>query len=602
MTRRSEAGAGTLPGLLVARAARTPDAPSQWALDGDAGWRATTWAGWLAAMEATAAGLRARGLMPGQRVAMIAGAGVAWDQLHFGVLAARGVVAGIDGHAGADAIRDQLRLAAPAVIVVDDVAAARRLLALAPPGVVLVVVLTDAAAGELDGGVPVCSFEELVSRAPDPSPAPAEAVRADDPAWLVFTSGTTGQAKALVYRHAQISLAVDAILETFDDIGEGARLVSWLPLANPFQRIINTCAVARGAQTYYVADPRSVMTHLPAIRPQLFVGVPRFFEKYHQAATRQLDAAGPVARWAGRWAIGVGRRHAACLREGRRAPGTLRVAHRMADALVLRRLRAPFGGGLRRLVSGSAPMPIWLLEWLDGVGLPVFEAYGLSECIVPVACNRPGRRRLGSVGQAMPGNRIRLAADGELMLASAGVAAGYIGASADEVLDVRDGWLATGDHARLDDEGYIWLQGRKSEVFKTSTGRRIAPAPIEALLRAVPGVEHAVVFGAGRATPLAIVCVDRAAPAPVAGLAAALRRALEPLPAFQRPAAALVTDDAFTIESGELTPNLKLRRHEVARRRARAVAALAAWVDSPVEPTGRPAAARTADGAEMIRL
>jgi long-chain acyl-CoA synthetase len=224
-------------------------------------------------------------------------------------------------------------------------------------------------------------------------------------------------------------------------------------------------------------------------------------------------------------------------------------------------------------------MPPWLLERLHAMGLLVLEAYGLSECIVPVAANRPGAFRFGTVGRVMRGNEIRLAADGELLLRSDGVFEGYLGgADAAGSVDAQ-GWLATGDFAQIDGDGFVRLVGRKSEVFKTSTGRRVAPGAVEAALRALPGVEHAAVFGAGRQSLLAVVALAADAPGAVEALRNAAARTLQSLPDYQRPAGLVVTRRPFTIESGELTGNLKLRRHSVREHYSAALDALAAVVD-----------------------
>jgi long-chain acyl-CoA synthetase len=281
------------------------------------------------------------------------------------------------------------------------------------------------------------------------------------------------------------------------------------------------------------------------------------------------------------WALGIGAHAADLRRRGHAVPWWTRAALAAADALVLRRIRQAFGGRVRYLVSGSAPMPTWLLERLDAMGLRVLEAYGLSECIVPVSANRAGAFRFGTVGRAMKGIDTRIGPDGELLIRSAGTFDGYLGAPDEVGLVDSEGWLATGDLAQIDGEGFIRLVGRKSEVFKTSTGRRVAPQAVEAALRSVPGVEHAAVFGAGRATLLALVSVAPETDATAALLGQAVRAATQALPDYQRPAGLVVTRQPLTIEAGELTGNLKLRRQAVAERYAEALQRLAAAVDEP---------------------
>lgn len=574
---------GGVTQLLVLRATRTPAGIAQWTRSNSGHWESTTWAELHAIVARIARGLYALGVEPGDRVAILAAGRAEWDRVHLGAMAARALVVGLDVHASAPQLRAMLATTRPSWLIVDDPS---RLSAIGTDALTPVRTVVTLCARRDDAPGPDrtwLTLAELMGSDPGDSSAPWNLAQPDDPAWVIFTSGTTGEPKALLYRHHQLRAAVDAILDAFDDIREGAHLASWLPLANPFQRIINLCAVACGAQTYYVSEPRDVMLHLPAIRPNVFIGVPRFFEKFHAGVMARLDDAGPLTSRVARWAIAVGARRASLQRTGRMVPASLDLMHRLADALVLRRIRAAFGGELRYMVSGSAAMPLWLLERLHAMGLLVLEAYGLSECIVPVAMNRPRQYRFGAVGRPAKGNEIRIAADGELLLRSPGVFEGYLGADqarGDAAID-HEGFLATGDYARVDDDGFITLEGRKSEVFKTSTGRRVAPAMVEAALRAIPGVEHAAVFGAGRKSLLAVVVIGPDAAASSPQIRQAARRWTAGLPDYLRPAGLVVSRRPLTIDAGELTTNLKLRRQRVYELYGAALAALAELVDGP---------------------
>ncbi len=586
MTHRPDAtiephAARTVTALLAERAGPSRSEPVQWAEAAQGQWAPVTWSDLRSKVCAIAHGMRALGLEPGERVAVMAAGCPEWDQVHLGVLGARGVLVGLDTHASAAQLDAMMALARPRVLVVDDPTVPSRL-GTDALGMLRAVVLVSANLGP--GAAPAArtlSLAQLVDIGRHGAIDAWDEAREDDPAWIIFTSGTTGLPKGLVYRHRQVLLAIDAILASFDDIAEGARLASWLPLSNPFQRIINLCGLARGAQTFYVTDPREVMQHLRRIRPQVFIGVPRFYEKLYAGILSELERTGPVRARVARWAMDIGVRQAALRRAGETPSMGLRLAHRAADRLVLRRIRAAFGSDLRYLVSGSAAMPSWLLERLHGVGLLVLEAYGLSECIVPVAANRAGAWRFGSVGRPMAGNSVRLASDGELLLKSEGVFDGYLGEADTSGMIDGQGWLATGDFAEIDGDGFIHLIGRKSEVFKTSTGRRVAPSAVEAMLRAVPGVENAAVFGADRQSLLGVVSLANEAKTSAAALQAGLRQALLALPDYLRPAGLVVSYRPFTMEAGEVTGNLKLRRHGVRDNFAAALGALAALVDSP---------------------
>jgi len=334
-------------------------------------------------------------------------------------------------------------------------------------------------------------------------------------------------------------------------------LLCWLPLANLFQRIINFCAVARGATSYVVADPRDVMLHLQSASPHVFIGVPRFFEKVQAGIEDRLSARPALTRTVARWALALARW---------RERG---IGRWLAELLALRQLRAVFGKNARYLISGSAPMPPALLEWFEAIGLPVFEAYGVSEDIVPVAMNRPGVRRLGTVGKPTPANEVRLGPDGEVLVRGEGVFSGYLGATSPR--PDGEGFWATGDLGEFTPDGFLRLRGRKSESFKTSGGQWIVAGTVETLLRQILYVEYAVLVGSSEHALAAILNIDLARLRGNASsselsfdertrIARDATDALAVVPRHSRPAALLVVTNAFSVAGGELTTNLKLRR------------------------------------------
>lgn len=553
---------------LVARAAQTPDQPAYWKR-GAGGWESASWREVAGRVQSLFGHLVRLGLRPGDRVAIMMPTTPEWEYCHLGALAAGGVVVGLDAHDADTNLRHILATAEPRALFLADSAQIERIAPLLPKPAALIVV----GAGRAPGAA---GLAELLA------PAGAQAVpswplcAADMLATLVFTSGSTGVPKGVAYTHAQLGIAAEAILSRFPMIGAGSRLACWLPLSNLFQRIIDLCAMRSGAQSWFVDSPMDIVARLPEIRPALFVGVPRFYEKLHagiQAALARRPA--PVRRIV-ELALRIGMLARQAQRQGRPEGFGLRAAHALAERFVLRRLRRDImGEEVRFMVSGSAPLPVWLIEWFHALGWLLLEAYGTSENVVPIAINAPDAFRFGSVGRALPQNEVRLAADGELLTRGPGVFGGYCGpACPDAPLD-GEGFLHTGDYARIDEDGFIWLTGRKSEVFKTSTGRRVAPVPVESALKRIAYVEAAVVLGSQRPFPVALLCVDAATlPEPVAaesrlpaGLLARIARdvdeACAALAGHERPAAALVIRRAFSIDAGELTCNLKLRRKAI---------------------------------------
>ncbi|MEF8702762.1 MAG: AMP-binding protein [Candidatus Accumulibacter sp. UW26] len=568
---------GTVPGLLELRSARTPDEIALWQLSPGGEWVGSSWRDYGRAVAALSSGFRRLGLAAGDRVGIMAPSCREWDFAQIGILAAGGTAVGLDPYGLDEHLRQiaqrcgftGLVLAHPSLLDKFGESVRQRL---------RFVVCLDPA-GET-GVVPLAT---LLAEAP--ASEDWNQAQVDSAATIIFTSGTTGEPKGIEYSHRQMCLAASAILSAFPQVVAGSRLVCWLPLSNLFQRMINLSAIGRGAETFYVSDPREVMRFVQFIAPHLFIGVPRFYEKLH-AGMLQVIAQQPA--WQQRlvqWAWRMGDRQAAAARAGKRLDRRSQLAFALAERLALRRLRAALGPNLQFMVSGSAPMPVWLLERFHAIGLPILEAYGISENIVPVSINRLDCFRFGSVGRPAPGSEVRLAEDGELLVRGPGVFSGYFGEELAAPLLDADGYLPTGDFATIDADGFISLIGRKSEIFKTSTGRRIAPARIESHLQQVPEVEHAVVFGARRAQPVALLVLGEEGWQAGAGDSfITLRRrvieASESLPAYQRPAGLLLSVQPLTIAGGELTSNLKLRRHVIESRYASSLQTLYAHLDA----------------------
>lgn len=574
MTPLSCAGRETMPSRpdnvsrwLAARSKLTPHQPAYWERTPAGDWISASWGEVHDRVQALSAHLMRLGLRSGDRVVIMMPTVPEWEYCHLAALTMGAVVVGVDAHDAPENIRHILRIVQPRALFLASNERLGSLVEMLPVAPDLVVTLESA-------GTPgVESLQDLLTPATDKD-LPRPVVTPDNVATIIFTSGSTGQPKGVAYTHRQLCLAAEAILTRFPSIREDARLACWLPLSNLFQRIINLCAIMRGTQCYFVEAPGDIVKRLPEIRPALFIGVPRFYEKLYAGIQAEIAEQSWPIKLAVHSARGIGERFHRAQREGRTPGLALRLMHAIADTLVLRRLRSLMGPELKFMVSGSAPMPPWLLEKLHSLGWLVLEAYGISECVVPVANNTLEAYRFGSVGRPLPENEIKLAEDCELLVRGPGVFNGYYGMpDIDTPLDAS-GYLHTGDYARLDEEGFLWLTGRKSEVFKTSTGRRIAPAPIESSLKQLAYVEHAVLVGRNRPVPVALLSIDAralqgepaATPLPDALLRAIGRdivAACTRLPSYQRPAGALVSLRSFSIAAGELTSNLKLKRNAI---------------------------------------
>ena len=560
----------TVPDCLLERVARSPTTTAFWRHTRD-GWTGETWESVATKVQNLAGHLIRLGLLPGDRVAIMMPTTIEWELCHLAALTAGCVVVGIDAYDAPDNIRHILSIVTPRALCVARQDQLQPLLEQMPTPPLFSIV-HGPASGDCCHTLPA-----LLEQSATPT-TPRQQVRAQDLATIVFTSGSSGQPKGIAYRHDQICLASEAILDRFSSVGEGARFVCWLPLSNLFQRMINLCGMIRGGESYFVDNPVEIIDRLPGIGPTLFIGVPRFFEKLHKGIEDNIAKRSAWLRRGIGWARRTGWRYRQQQRSGRRPGPLLQITHRVADELFLRRIRSVLGPDLQFMVSGSAPLPIWLMEDLHAIGWLVLEAYGTSENVVPIAINAPDSYRFGSVGRPLPQNEIQLAEDSELLVRGRGVFGGYFGdANEASPLDA-DGFLHTGDYADQDADGFIWLTGRKSDIFKTSTGRRVAPVSIEARLKQLQYVEQAVVLGRNRPVPVALLCLDLASlpgahrdQQPIA--ASILKRIADDvtnvcanLPEHDRPAGLLVTQELLTIAAGDLTSNLKLRRAPIETR------------------------------------
>ncbi len=557
----------TVPACLWERVARSPAATAFWRHTAD-GWTGETWQSVAARVQNLSGHLIRLGLLPGDRVAIMMPTSIEWEICHLAALAAGCVVVGIDAHDAPDNISHILSTVLPRALCVARQEQVQPLVEQMPGPPLVSIVNGPATAGG-------CHALSALLEQSATSAIPRPQVHPQDLATIVFTSGSTGQPKGVASTHGQICVACEAILGRFSSVGEGARFACWLPLSNLFQRMINLCGMIRGGESYFVENPIEIIDRLPGIRPTIFIGVPRFFEKLHAGIEDNLARRPAWVRRGVHWARRIGSEYHRQERDGRRPGPLLQIAHRFADGLFLRRIRTLMGPDLKFMVSGSAPLPVWLMEDFHAIGWLILEAYGTSENVVPIAINSPECYRFGSVGRPLPQNEIRLAEDSELLVRGRGVFGGYYGESNEASPLDADGFLHTGDYARQDADGFIWLTGRKSDVFKTSTGRRIAPVPIEAKIKQLPYVEHAVVFGRNRPVPVALLCVNpsQLPDAPGEGTSVAtdtlekiaddLSGVCATLPAHDRPAGILVTRTPLTIAGGELTSNLKLRRASI---------------------------------------
>ena len=535
----------------------SPEAAAYFTADGGR-WRATSWQDLSKNVGALAAGLAELGLDRGDRIAVLAPTSLAWECCQLAAMSLGACVVGVDPLYPRDLVDALLNELDVRVLVVGNPS----LLEHVSPSVRAPMRATILLEGS---GTETVAYSTLSRR----RAAMSLVCEPTDPALVAFSSGTSGRPKAITYTHQQVTLACDAILDRFSDIGEGSTLVCWLPLANLFQRMVNFCSIARGGRSYMVSDPRQVVQVAREVEPDVLIAVPRFCEKLWRGMEDKLANSPWWAREPARRAIDASLALARLELRGSRVPVSVRMRGELARRTLLRFLRSVLGSRLRYIISGSAPCPIWIHERFAALGIPIYEAYGQSENAVPIAANSPRAFHLGSVGKPLKHNHVRISREGEVQVKGPGVFAPDV-AGNERYRDslTNDGFLATGDQGEWQSGGFLRLTGRKGEMFKGPNGRWVAPAVIEGTLRQVPGVEQAVVFGRGAIVGVIVVGDD--APK-ITGLRQELLGVMSDLPSGTRPQGLLVTKRALTIEGGEITTNLKLRRDAVLRRHAAAL-------------------------------
>jgi long-chain acyl-CoA synthetase len=542
-------------------------------------WDEVTWADAAARVEALANGLLARGVRKGDAFAILARTTLEWALFDFALAHVGAVVAPVYATSSARDVEYVLaHCGAIGVLCEDDeqvakVESGRERL----PGLRHLIGFPDLDALEDEGRSHAAADPDALAQA-------VGAVGPDDLFTFIYTSGTTGPPKGCMIRHRnyyEMVAVVDGLpgYARADDV-----TLLYLPLAHNFGRLLHLAGPYVGFTTAFLPDPLAVAEAMTQVRPTILPSVPRVYEKVHTAVVSAFDEATGLRRRIVRWSLEVGRRASALRQQGRPLPRVLALQHAVADRLVFSQVRDRLGGRLRTPISGGAPLAQEIAEFFDALGIRILEGYGLTECTSGATTNTPDRYRFGTVGQALPGFELRLDDDGELLLRSQTVFAGYHRdpeATAEVLLE--DGWLRSGDIAEIDDDGFVRITDRKKDILVTAGGKNVAPQNIENDLKASRFVSQALVVGDRRPYLTALITLDAtelgkwaaangvrlgsAGPASDARVHALVQEIVDGVNAdrsrFEQVKRFAVLPRDFTIEDGEVTPTLKLRRRVV---------------------------------------
>jgi long-chain acyl-CoA synthetase len=586
--------AANLAMLFLQRVEASPDREAFRYPDGNAsgGWASVTWKQAAERVEALAAGLLAQGVAPEDRVGIASTTRLEWILADLAIMCAGGATTTVYPSSNTEDTAYILADSDSRIVFAEDDTQVEKLTERRGdlPNLAKVVVFDGAGDGDW-----VISLDDLAEQgakylADHPScvRSVAEEISADRLATLIYTSGTTGRPKGVRLRHEAWVYTGAAIAE-MDLLGEDDLQLLWLPLAHAFGKVLISTQLACGFASAIDGRVDKIVENTGAVKPTFMGAAPRIFEKAHsRILTTQQEQGGVKARLFTS-AFAVGREVARRRREGKFVPFPLNVLHGLFDRLVFAKVRDVFGGRIRFFISGSAPLNRDIAEWFDAAGLLILEGYGLTESSGAGFINRPDNYKLGTVGLPFEGTEVRISDANEVQFRSKCVMAGYHhleDATAEALSD--DGWLSTGDQGSVDDDGFLTITGRTKELFKTSGGKYIAPPAIEAKFTTLcPYASQFMVFGEGRNFAVALVTLDADA---ISGWAKEhhlgdasypdltksdevhemidehVKKLNAKLNRWETIKKWALLDHELSVDRGELTPSLKVKRGVVAEQ------------------------------------
>ncbi|MFI2203994.1 AMP-dependent synthetase/ligase [Streptomyces sp. NPDC020192] len=565
----------------------------------EGGWADLTAADFAGQVLAVAKGLIAEGMVPGDRIAVMARTRYEWTLLDFAAWAAGLVTVPVYPTSSVFQTRWILHDSGARALVTETAAQAAALGPELPH-------LPDLRHLWVMDKEHVTRLAEAGAQVPDGEVAVRRGMLGPDTlATLIYTSGTTGRPKGCALSHgnffAEVDNAIELLYPVFKAQDEDPSVLLFLPMSHVFGRMVAIACIRARVRLGHAPSlaAEDLLPDLAAFRPTALLTIPYMLEKVYNSARAKAESGGRVSVFDRAAAVAV--RYGEALEARQTGTGggpsrSLKTARTFYDPLVYRKIRSAMGGRVRHIICGGSPLGRRLAAFYAGAGIEIFEGYGLTETTAATTCTPPLKPRLGTVGWPMPGTRIRIAADGEILVAGDHVLRGYWDPAAGGVVPAtRDGWLATGDIGELDDEGYLTITGRKKELLITAGGKSVAPAPLENWLRQHPLISQVMLVGDGRPFVSALITLDPdgithwrqmigkhpVPPELLVGdveLEEVLQRAIDEAnkmvsrPESIRRFAVLPRD--FTEVEGHLTPSMKLRREQIMGDFAEAVEGL----------------------------
>jgi long-chain acyl-CoA synthetase len=571
-------GSATIADLIALAAERHGDSPAI-RHKRDGAWHDVGYAELGEIVSEVGRGLIDLGIQPGDRVAILCTTRPEWTYVDFGITTAGAVAVPIYPTNSAEECEWVAGNSESVAIVCEDavqVAKIRQVRGELPALETIVVI--DASGGDVGDAIPLDALRER-GRARDRAELDerAAAVTRDRPYTIIYTSGTTGPPKGCVLSHGNYRDVV-SMVEQDAVVQAGDVAYLFLPLAHSFALLIQLAALDMGATlAYFGGDPKQIIAELSEVHPTYLPSVPRIFEKLYTLVTAHGDAEQIKA------ATQLGLKVRALQAAGQDVPPELQAHFDAAEEKLFKNVRAAFGGRLRQATSGAAPIAQEILEFFFACGVPVLEGYGMTETATAATVSTVDSYRFGSVGRALPGLEIRIADDGEVLLHGPNIFQGYYRNDDASFGSIVDGWLHTGDLGRVDEDGFLYITGRKKDIIITAGGKNLTPANLENDLKQSRWISQAVMHGDRRPYPVALITLDpeeivhfareHGLPEDIAALSreprvieliqGELDKVNERYAQVEKIKKFVLLDHDLSQETGELTPTLKVKRNVV---------------------------------------
>ncbi len=563
----------------------------------DGSYRPWSWATVRNRVHSLAKALRAKGLKPGDRVLLVSENRPEWPIVDLAVLRAGGVTVPAYTTNTKDDHHHLLTDSGASMVVVSGNKLAKPLLpAIKKAGDVNLLLTLSPLTEVSETGVETITWDqalELGDNSADFAEDPAQTLSSDDLACLIYTSGTGGKPKGVMLSHGNIRANVKSAYAILKELGLGDEVfLSFLPLSHAYEHTAGLfLPIAIGAEIYYAEGIETLTTNLTEARPTIMACVPRLYEVMRQRILNGISRQTGLKPKLFAKAVDIGSRS---YEDPRSLSFVDRLLNSLLDRLVRGKVKERFGGRMKAMVSGGAPLNYEVGLFFTALGLPLFQGYGQTECSPVISCNRPDKVKLKTVGPALPGIEVRFGEDNEILVRGDAVMQGYWQDEASTTRTLIDGWLHTGDVGVMDEDGFIQITDRKRDIIVNSGGDNIAPQRVEGIASLEPEIGQVLVYGDKRPHLVALIVPDQeflTAYAKVEGkrhdmaelaedkdfqdvISAAMKRINNRLSPIERIRRFKIMHEPFTIENGLMTPTLKLKRQAICREHEQAIAEL----------------------------